>query len=239
MRNAKQNRFAFTLAEVLITLGIIGVVAAMTIPTLMTNYKAKRLHSQFLKSYSLVQQAFKLMEADDVSLDPSTYKGDFLFYRVFMNYLTGATDCQVQAAAPSSSICFDGSNNSDVDINSYYRPLHGATNTLWKIRWLLDDGQIALQDGTLLLFENASVGKVYVSVDINGHNNKPNILGYDLFTFQFLDGELKTMGDKGTDYTDMNTYCNPKSTDILNGIACAQKAKEDTDYFKKIIKEFK
>ena len=47
------------------------------------------------------------------------------------------------------------------------------------------------------------------------------------------------MGDKGTDYTDMNTYCNPKSTDILNGIACAQKAKEDTHYFKKIIKEFK
>ena len=235
----KNYKFGFTLAEVLITLGIIGVVAAITIPSLINNYKAKKLRSQFLKSYSVVQQAFKLMEADDVSLDPSTYKGDFLFYRVFMNYLTGATDCQAQAGAPSSSICFDASNNSDVDINSYYRPLHGATNTLWKIRWLLDDGQIALQDGTLLLFENASVGKVYVSVDINGHNNKPNILGYDLFTFQFLDGELKTMGDKGTDYTDMNTYCNPKSTDILNGIACAQKAKEDTDYFKKIIKEFK
>lgn len=33
-------RFGFTLAEVLITLGIIGVVAAMTIPTLMVNYKA-------------------------------------------------------------------------------------------------------------------------------------------------------------------------------------------------------
>ena len=183
----KNYKFGFTLAEVLITLGIIGVVAAITIPSLINNYKAKKLRSQFLKSYSVVQQAFKLMEADDVSLDPSTYKGDFLFYRVFMNYLTGATDCQVQAAAPSSSICFDGSNNSDVDINSYYRPLHGATNTLWKIRWLLDDGQIALQDGTLLLFENESVGKVYVSVDINGHNNKPNILVYDLFTFQFLD----------------------------------------------------
>lgn len=237
----KNYKLGFTLAEVLITLGIIGVVAAITIPSLINNYKAKKLRSQFLKSYSVVQQAFKLMEADDVSLDPSTYKGDLKFYRVFMNYLTGATDCQVQVAAPSSSICFDGSNNSDVDINSYYRPLHGGTNTLWMIRWLLDDGQIALQDGTLLLFENAgnNVGKVYVSVDINGHNNKPNILGYDLFTFQFMDGELKTMGDKGTDYTDMDEYCNPKSTNVRNGIACAQKAKEDTDYFKKIIKEFK
>lgn len=42
----------FTLAESLITLGIIGVVAAMTIPNLLTNYKTQRLHSQFLKSYS-------------------------------------------------------------------------------------------------------------------------------------------------------------------------------------------
>ena len=96
-----------------------------------------------------------------------------------------------------------------------------------------------MQDGTLLLFENASVGKVYVSVDINGHNNKPNILGYDLFTFQFLDGELKTMGDKGTYFADVEQYCNSKVSNIHNGIACAQKAKEDSDYFKKLITEFK
>ena len=35
----------FTLAEILITLGIIGVVAAMTIPVLLTNYKANRLRT--------------------------------------------------------------------------------------------------------------------------------------------------------------------------------------------------
>ncbi len=34
---------AFTLAEVLITLGIIGVVAALTLPSLITNYKVKVL----------------------------------------------------------------------------------------------------------------------------------------------------------------------------------------------------
>ncbi len=36
------RKTGFTLAEVLITLGIIGVVAAMTIPTLMTNIKAAK-----------------------------------------------------------------------------------------------------------------------------------------------------------------------------------------------------
>lgn len=68
----KKRKLAFTLAEVLITLGIIGIVAAITIPQLINNYKAKRLRTQFLKSYSTIQQAFKEMEADDVSTDPTT-----------------------------------------------------------------------------------------------------------------------------------------------------------------------
>ena len=73
----------FTLSEVLITLGIIGVVAALTIPGLITQYKAKRLHSQFMKSYSVIQQAFKQMSEDDVSIDPTTYKNR-TFYQTFM-----------------------------------------------------------------------------------------------------------------------------------------------------------
>ena len=39
----------FTLAEILITLGIIGVVAAMTIPNLINAYKAKQLRTRFNK----------------------------------------------------------------------------------------------------------------------------------------------------------------------------------------------
>ena len=43
---------AFTLAEVLITLGIIGVVAAMTIPTLIANIKGARIRTQLKKGIS-------------------------------------------------------------------------------------------------------------------------------------------------------------------------------------------
>ena len=67
------NNYGFTLAEVLITLGIIGVVAAITIPNLINNYKAKRLHSQFLKSYSTIQQVMKMFESEDMSTDPKDY----------------------------------------------------------------------------------------------------------------------------------------------------------------------
>ncbi|MDR1327168.1 MAG: type II secretion system GspH family protein [Heliobacteriaceae bacterium] len=55
---------AFTLAEVLITLGIIGVVAALTLPALITNFQKQALKTQFKKSYSLLTNAMHKVEAD-------------------------------------------------------------------------------------------------------------------------------------------------------------------------------
>lgn len=57
-------KFGFTLAEVLITLGIIGVVAAMTIPTLMSNYRKHIIETRLTKFYSTMTQAIKLAEND-------------------------------------------------------------------------------------------------------------------------------------------------------------------------------
>ena len=58
------QKAAFTLAEVLITLGIIGVVAAMTIPTLVANYKKKVVETRLVKVYSTFNQAIKMSEAE-------------------------------------------------------------------------------------------------------------------------------------------------------------------------------
>ena len=60
-----RNSKGFTLAEVLITLGIIGVVAAMTIPTLISTYKKKTVETQLLKFYSTMKEAIKLSEIDN------------------------------------------------------------------------------------------------------------------------------------------------------------------------------
>lgn len=56
---------AFTLAEVLITLGIIGIVAALTLPSLMAKYQKMVYVNQLKKSYSVVTNGFKKMMADD------------------------------------------------------------------------------------------------------------------------------------------------------------------------------
>ena len=55
---------AFTLAEVLITLGIIGVVVAMTMPTLIQNYKNRVVETRLQKFYSVMNQAVQKAELE-------------------------------------------------------------------------------------------------------------------------------------------------------------------------------
>ena len=114
----------------------------------------------------------------------------------------------------------------------------------------LDDGQVLLPDGTLLMFENMNNSEyIMVTADINGLKNPPNIEGYDTFSFQLIDGELHTMGDKGTRFVG-DRYCDigvifdqmkkgTISAFLQSGMSCAQKAKTDTDYFKKLVKKYK
>ena len=220
-------KFGFTLAEVLITLGIIGVVAAITIPGLINNYKAARLKSQFLKSYSTIQQVFKRMQDDEISLDPNSYVDGNSFYKEFLKYLQGASICNGRnPLCPNGGIKYAGIQSN----------------------WL-DDGKILLSDGTLLIFENmARSSLVLVTVDLNGYKNPPNIAGYDTFSFQLINGELLAVGDNGTFRTG-ELYCDidnavktaqmSSSAGSSYGMSCAHYAKVDADYFKKVVRKYK
>ena len=98
----------FTLAEVLITLGIIGVVAAMTLPTLIANYKDKELIEKTKKTYSNIQNAVLLAQKDsDVIGDNTilfdTTKTSAEVAENFIKYFNGAKLCK----SSSDSGCKD------------------------------------------------------------------------------------------------------------------------------------
>ena len=59
------NKKAFTLAEVLVTLGIIGVVAVLTVPNVISSYQKKVYVVQLQKAYNQLQQVFSLAMAED------------------------------------------------------------------------------------------------------------------------------------------------------------------------------
>ena len=87
----RTKRFGFTLAEVLITLGIIGVVAAMTIPTLISNTNSAKFKSQYKKTLSTLNQA-ALMATAQYDLDYAS--------------ITGASKCDGSAKPDSTpNIC--------------------------------------------------------------------------------------------------------------------------------------
>lgn len=173
---AQCKRQAFTLAEVLITLGIIGIVAAVTMPTVITNYKKKQVVTQLKKSYSLISQAVKLSE---------TQNGETKFWNLnapseeFMNtYITPYLK--------------NNEKLSTVVLNSkiQYKTLSGET--IKTGTGTIQGYTIKLADGSFLIVdewypENNSFRTIYV--DINGYK-KPNTLGKDLFGF-FITNESR------------------------------------------------
>ena len=95
----------FTLAEVLITLVIIGVIASMTIPTLMNNTNKQEYVSRLKKAYSALSQATNKIIADEGNPNPSI--GGWAVdteavYNMYKKYLSVAKDCGYNTAG-----CFD------------------------------------------------------------------------------------------------------------------------------------
>ena len=66
MKKDFNKKFGFTLSEVLITLGIVGIVAALTIPAIMKNYKNRLYVSELKKVYSQLTNATSSIMSDEI-----------------------------------------------------------------------------------------------------------------------------------------------------------------------------
>ena len=71
------KRPAFTLAEVLITLGIIGVVAALTLPALINNYEKSVVETRMQKFYTNINAALKLSIVENGDMVDWTFPQDY------------------------------------------------------------------------------------------------------------------------------------------------------------------
>ena len=95
----KGTKNAFTLAEVLITLGIIGVVAAMTMPTLLNSTQGAQYRTAYKKVLSVLSQAVVLNVAlDDYDLSQATLSANTdgtsaSLYNLFNNRMNVARVC--------------------------------------------------------------------------------------------------------------------------------------------------
>ena len=227
----------FTMAEVLITIGIIGLVAALTLPALINNNRNKALEAAFKKNYSAISQALNMYYAQNGERLTPEYVNSHELKPILMKYMNVLHDCGWGAENSQEALsktCIP-TNYTDTSKNSKVYKNFNGTNPIQLAKF--DDGQFVLNDGSLILLENGdNQNNLYISVDVNGYLKNPNRLGWDLFVFQIDNkGNLLPMGAKNTVYYSGNDiYCSPASTDTMNGAGCTIKAVNEKDYFTKL-----
>src|SRR5574344_1450451 len=193
--NFKQFKAAFTLAEVLIVLGIIGVVAAMTLPTIMQKAQEQSLVSGLLKFNTELQQAINLWKndidchdsagrclADQDLADGEIHNFDQIANEMKIIKRCYISNCSSANWLPDNTLNYYGNND-----NSVYGKVaktgngHGA--------FLLADGMTFSMDVDAAGFD--------ITVDVNGMK-KPNRMGKDTFKIR--------VGD----YLSTYIFCSPK-----------------------------
>lgn len=221
---------AFTLAEVLITLGIIGVVSAMTMPSLIQSTQNKELEVRLKTTYNELNQISQRFYVDnEISFNEwAANKGSVLAYaKEFMSYYKGGNKVSD----------FTYTENIEKAPYPMYN-LGGVKSTTI----LCDDGGFNAEvSGKMFFFNNtppSGTNGPVICVDINGFQ-KPNTFGRDIFVFQFTtDNLVIPMGQKHKNnsenrnweqqfYVEGSTYCSPHAAHPHNNSACAYYALQD------------
>lgn len=234
------NKTAFTLAEVLITLGIIGVVAALTIPSVIHNYKKKLIETRLQSTVSIISQAIKSLEADN--------EGDihFVSYRAIGNNTINTqrefVKDHLMKYIPSAKLCT--ANNTRECLNNYIAvdntttPAFNHTN------------KIVLPSGTgfwinypnYAMLTGGNPGAVFdVNIDLN-INKKQMKYGVDYFKLVLLryptgSSTITAVHTAGHNWSGFNPYlpaCNIKFRDAdknpLDSVKVCENPKADNYY---------
>lgn len=175
----------FTLSETLITLIIIGVVAALTLPSLINTTGRKNLDAGLLKAYYTLNEALDLVKADTATLPKCYYgynfetvskdtsKNDFsdcsYFYTKFVKKINTAKVCD----GGIGNCAYTGFDSSGGGCNFG----SGA-------------GAFVTSDGMLFVLRQANSPTFLV--DVNGQKG-PNKWGYDIYTLSIY-GDGKGSG---------------------------------------------
>ncbi len=171
----------FTLAEVLITIGIIGVVAALTLLSLIAKHQEKEWKVAYKKAYSAFSQAFLRMQesGEFISMRPESYGDDGTAYtsasgknfKIISKYFNAVKTC-FDNNADECWVCAEGQAG---------KPSSGAPDWLGCVKT-----SYAFKDNSGMAWYLYNNNEWPILVDVNG-DKRPNRLGQDRFVMRFAD----------------------------------------------------
>ena len=173
----------FTLAEVLITLGIIGIVAAMTLPALIQKNNSIALETAFKKAYSNLYNAYMMVIAEEVPV-------------FVINPSDSSPSGLVDFNPPFARAIYDKYKKikkiSAKEKTEYKKSAKNFTRTAVmgypQCSQFMNAGNafITPDGSTLSIVQNC--GALWFTIDTNGIKKGPNALGHDIFIFQIPRG---------------------------------------------------
>lgn len=220
----------FTLAEVLVTLAIIGTVVAISIPALLKDLNDTQLKAAWKKTYAEMTQAFKLVLREqrgnlEGDFAGSGYQGSEEFKNVLAKYFTVLKDC-------SGNSSYGGSGNGASSDGCWHQSrdwyfLNGRSRNLHMGNpgFILNNGALV----TVRIYSNTDCNRPvgdyhrcgYIIVDTNGFK-KPNTMGKDIFEINVASKFILPRGARGD--RDPDITCIEGSTASSNeGFGCAAK----------------
>lgn len=170
---------AFTLAEVLITLGVIGIVAALTLPTLIQKQEDKVLINQLKVANNSLNNMLLLAYKDYETMQ--FWSNDYTYGTAYMDYNQGNFEKYFLPYLKVAKYCKkkEGCFSKDITFNKNYNP----NDTLDKNQNYV---KVLLTNGMALAFSSLNFNTKYlrgeILVDVNGFKG-PNTWGKDLFYF--------------------------------------------------------
>ena len=212
-----KSKTAFTLAEVLITLGIIGVVAAMTLPALVQRQQEKAAAVKLKKAYSVISNAFNLAKNEHGNF--SDWFGDTSsvseysqrFAKTLIPYMNVSKNCGFNSG------CLPGGNVKGLTGAGHYD--YDSSNVEYKV---------ILNDGTALSFyvlspscegtETIKCGNIKVNV---GGKKKAYFWGKDFFLLNIYPDKVVPAGLPDDTVWAFPRLCDLNSQSQYNGIACS------------------
>ena len=222
-------RKGFTLAEVLITLTIIGVIAVLTIPNLMQKWSDHADVAKVKENYSILSNAFKMLYKDEGNLTDLNLTSKTLldklepYLKLYKRCTSGDNSCSPYGKTATNN----------------YKLLNGDSCN-WGCGMSGDGNQAILANGTMIRVSvsyptgwshtdgytnnthRPSMGGFMgqIRIDINGAKG-PNQYGYDVFFFNVYDNGLSNKYQTIGWYTNKGACSKTEKHDHLTGVSCA------------------
>ena len=174
------KKFAFTLSEVLITMSIIGVISALTVPTLVNSYQRKAQALQLRKTVSDIENAVDML----ITEEGKTKFSATSYYNNLDGFITNRLKTIKTCTKDKTNECF---------ANENYNTINGDAGSAFTC-----EGNSYVLASSAAICMTKSGTSVKVNIDVNGQDG-PNIGGRDMFIFMInSNGEITGTGNEDT-----------------------------------------